>query len=301
MQHDTTLDALGWERRGMLAQQAGRHDEAMSCFERALAQSERAVSWLGMALSQIDLKRSDEAASSLRRAASLAPKSGVISHLLAMLTGQNPGRAPDGYVTWVFNGYAAGFDSHLASLGYRGPEMLAGLAARFCLPDRRHDILDLGCGTGLSGLPFRPYARRLEGIDLAPAMIEQSQRRGIYDCLHQGEIHAVLATLPDASFDLVLAADTLIYIGDIDMLTDAVARILKPGGSFLFTVETGAPGSGFRLTCTGRYSHAEDYIHAIAGDRLTVKDHADGMLRVEAGKFTEGRAWRLARPQQPAI
>src|SRR3546814_2775211 len=111
----------------MLAQQAGRHDEAMSCFERALDQSERAVSWLGMALSQIDLKRPDEAASSLRRAATLAPKSGVISHLLAMLTGQNPGRAPDGYVTWVFNGYAAGFDCHLASLGYRGPEMLAGL------------------------------------------------------------------------------------------------------------------------------------------------------------------------------
>src|SRR3546814_11684789 len=68
----------------------------------------------------------------------------------------------------------------------------------------------------------------------------------------QGEIHAVLAALPDASFDLVLAADTLIYIGDIDALTGAVARILKPGGSFLFTVETGAPGSGFRLTRPGR-------------------------------------------------
>src|SRR3546814_9168583 len=128
--------------------------------------------------------------------------------------------------------------------------MLAALAGCVRLPDRRRDILDLGCGTGLSGLPFRPYARRLEGIDLAPAMIEQSQRRGIYDSLHQGEIHAVLAALPDASFDLVLAADTLIYIGDIDALTGAVARILKPGGSFLFTVETGAPGSGFRLTRT---------------------------------------------------
>ena len=281
----------------MLAQQAGRHDEAMSCFSRALAQSDRAVSWLGMALSQIDLKRLDDAVSSLRRAASLAPKSGVISHLLAMLTGQNPGRAPDGYVTWVFNGYAAGFDNHLASLGYRGPQMLAMLADRFCRPDGTLDILDLGCGTGLSGVPFRPHARHLEGIDLAPAMIEQAHRRGIYDRLHQGEVHAVLARLPDASFDMVLAADTLIYIGDIDLLISAVARILKPGGSFLFTVETGPAGSGFRLTRSGRYSHAPDYIRATAAERLQVADHDDGMIRVEAGLFAEGRAWRLVRPQ----
>ena len=33
-------------------------------------------------------------------------------------------------------------------------------------------IVDLGCGTGLTGAAFKPYAKRLVGIDLSPKMIE---------------------------------------------------------------------------------------------------------------------------------
>jgi predicted TPR repeat methyltransferase len=42
----------------------------------------------------------------------------------------------------------------------------------------RLDILDLGCGTGLSGERFRACARRLDGVDLSPRMIERARRRG---------------------------------------------------------------------------------------------------------------------------
>lgn len=295
MHHNLALSAIIWEQRGVQARDAGHHAEAISCFERALALSDRALSWLGMALSQIDLKQTEPAIGSLRRALSLSPQSGVVRHLLAALSGENTVRAPDGYVTWLFNSYADNFDNHLARLGYRGPDMLHKLAAPIWQPQSQFRILDLGCGTGLSGVPFRAYAHRLDGIDLAAGMIEQAARRGIYDTLTQGEIHAGLDALPTGSYDVLLAADTLIYIGDVSELLRKAARVLNTGGSFLFTVETGKTGSTFTLTRTGRYCHADDYLRTCCGGLFAVKDTLDGMIRVEDGRFIEGRAYRLAR------
>src|SRR3546814_9485717 len=74
--------------------------------------------------------------------------------------------------------------------------MLRDLAARAWQPQAQFRILDLGCGTGLSGVPFRSYASRLDGIDLASGMIENAARRGSYDTLTQGEIHEGLDALP---------------------------------------------------------------------------------------------------------
>ncbi len=295
MQHDIALNAVGWQQRGVQARDAGRHAEAISCFERALALSDGALSWLGMALSQIDLKQTEAALRSLRRALGLAPQSGVVRHLLAALSGENTARAPNGYVAWLFNGYASDFDNHLARLGYRGPEMLHDLASRAWQPAAQFKILDLGCGTGLSGVPFRSYAEQLDGIDLAAGMIAQAERRGIYDSLTLGEIHVALDALPAGRYDILLAADTLIYIGDVAELFRKAARVLGPGGSFLFTVETGKAGSAFTLTRTGRYSHAEDYLRDCSKGLFGMANTRDGMIRVEDGRFIEGRAYRLVK------
>jgi predicted TPR repeat methyltransferase len=51
-------------------------------------------------------------------------------------------------------------------------------------------ILDLGCGTGLVGNAFKDLTAggRLDGIDLAPRMIEVARKRGIYDELILGDL-----------------------------------------------------------------------------------------------------------------
>ena len=295
MEHNASLDALAWEQRGTVARDAGRAAEAEACFEKALVDGERPVALLGLALSQIDQNRPGEAAENLRKAHLLAPQSGIVRHLLNSLDGETTQQAPESFVTWLFNSYANRFDNHLTSLGYQGPEMLRQLAERAGWPaDATRNIIDLGCGTGLSGLPFHPYAATLHGIDLAPRMLDQAHRRGIYSSLHQGEVHAFLKSQPDNSHDTVIAADTLIYIGDLVELFHQTARVLMPGGSFLFTVE--ADKADFSLTKTGRYSHGDDYLHRCASGLLYHADQVDGFLRVEAGKFTAGRAYRFVKP-----
>ena len=66
-------------------------------------------------------------------------------------------------------------------LGYRAPQILRSLAEMLMIGlDGPLDILDLGCGTGLAGEAFKSLARRLDGIDLSPLMIERAKGRGIY-------------------------------------------------------------------------------------------------------------------------
>jgi predicted TPR repeat methyltransferase len=295
MKHERSFDATRYEQRGIHARDAGQHAEAETHFAQAVAHDPgRPLSWLGLALSQIDLKRPDAALQSLRRARELSPQSGVVAHLIDSLSGHTSTRAPDTYVSWLFNTYAEGFDTHLTRLGYQGPAMLHRLAIRAgWTADGSHSILDLGCGTGLGGLPFLSYAAQLDGIDISTGMLDQARRRGIYTDLHHGEAHTVLRGLPSGSRDIVIAADMMIYIGDVAELFRLVAAHLKPGGSFLFTVETGE--QDFTLAPTGRYQHSDDYLQVCADGLFDFADRIEGTIRIEAGRIVPARAYRFTR------
>jgi predicted TPR repeat methyltransferase len=70
-----------------------------------------------------------------------------------------------------------------------------------------------------------------------------------------------LRNRPDASADLVLAADAMIYVDDLlPMLTEA-ARVLTPGSLLAFTTET-HDGESFILGDGLRYAHAAAYVRA---------------------------------------
>ena len=65
------------------------------------------------------------------------------------------------------------------------------------------------------GLALRARVDNLTGLDLAPAMIAKAQERGVYDALIVGDATALLASSPQAAFDLIVAADVLAYMGEV--------------------------------------------------------------------------------------
>ena len=159
---------------------------------------------------------------------------------------------------------------------------------------QRLDILDLGCGTGLAGEVFQDLARRLDGVDLSPLMIERARGRGIYDSLVIQDIETALTTA-SPSYDLILAADTLVYLGDLVALFRGASLRLKKGGFFLFTVER-KPGEGFELGPKRRYRHSEAYLREEAGRAgLEVMGLLDCSPRWEAKSPVEGLAVALQR------
>jgi predicted TPR repeat methyltransferase len=170
-------------------------------------------------------------------------------------------RSDAGYVRHLFDQFSTDYDSRmLGQLSYQAPVILRELAS-FVIPGHTAlAVLDLGCGTGLSGAAFKDRAARLAGVDLSPAMIAAARARGVYDALDVGDIEAGFGS---EEYDLVIAADTLVYLGDLEVTFAKVWAALRSGGTFLFTVEA-KDGDGFELGPKRRWRHSENYLRALA-------------------------------------
>jgi predicted TPR repeat methyltransferase len=204
-------------------------------------------------------------------------------------------RSDPGYVRHLFDQFSADYDSRMiGQLGYAAPQILLDLAA-MVMPGRRDlSILDLGCGTGLAGVAFKPLAARMDGVDLSPAMIEKARARHIYDNLVVADLEAALS-MPGPAYGLILAADTLVYLGDLSRVFEAAHARLHPDGMFLFTVEKAA-GTGFELGPKRRWRHSEALLRQLAGHAgFQVAGFVAATPRHEAGEPVQGFAVALAR------
>ena len=189
------------------------------------------------------------------------PDNVVARHLLSACTGRNvPARAPDDFLTAVFDDMADTFDEKMTKqLSYRGPEIIAELLDGFATPERVLNVLDGGCGTGLCAQALAPYAGHLVGVDLSGAMLAQARLRNLYSELVHEEITTYLLDQSGA-FDLVVMMDSLIYFGELRTLFGLVRQALRPGGAFAFTLETTADAAlehaPYVLGPSGRYAHS---------------------------------------------
>ncbi len=59
---------------------------------------------------------------------------------------------------------------------------------------------------------------------------------------------------PAKRFDLVFAADALIYLGELDAFFSAAARVTPPGALLAFNVET-TDAAPYVLLPSGRFAH----------------------------------------------
>jgi predicted TPR repeat methyltransferase len=241
--------------------------QQLATVQRALAANPRSVDLL-LTLAKLfrHMDRPDDALDAYRRVLAVDPARQDVQHMIAALSGSGaaPARAADAYVAEEFDSFAARYDEVLVGwLDYRGPEIVhrAVMAVLGAAPSPQ-DVIDLGCGTGLAARVFRSMARRLDGVDLSAKMVEKARGRGLYDALAVDEIGRYLARAPQV-YTLAIAADVLIYFGDLTPVFAAVAGALKPRGVFAFTVEAGG-GAPFRLTQSGRYAHDDAYVREAA-------------------------------------
>lgn len=206
-------------------------------------------------------------------------------------------RAAPGYVRHLFDQFSADYDARmLVQLSYRGHAILRELADLVMgSATEPLAVLDLGCGTGLAGQAFRDLARRLDGVDLSPRMLEKARDRGIYDELILADLESALAA-DGPAYDLVIAADTLVYLGDLGAVVAGANRRLRPGGLMLFTVEAGA-GEGFDQGPKRRYRHSEIYLRRLAESHgFEVAGLMTCVPRLEAKAPIEGFAVALRKP-----
>jgi predicted TPR repeat methyltransferase len=278
-----------WCARGAALKKSGRLDDALASYDRALLlRPDYALAAHYRANALRALGRTQDAVAGYRHALELGADAGEIRFALAALgQADAPASAPQAYVKELFDQYAGHFDRHLVDvLGYRTPALLGDLLARHgAAPggeasvgvgvNGRLDVLDLGCGTGLCAAMLRPLARRLAGVDLSSKMLDKARALDLYDQLDCADIGAYLDAQREsgqAAWDLMVAADVLVYFGDLAPLFAQARQALRPGGRFAFSCETladagnGAARSapGYAITASNRYAHARAYVEATA-------------------------------------
>jgi predicted TPR repeat methyltransferase len=114
-------------------------------------------------------------------------------------------------------------------------------------------------------------------------MLKAAETRKIYDELIEGDVMTALSSAQEC-YDLILAGDMLIYVGDLSQFMPAVARRLKPGGLFAFSVES-YEGNGFFLHPSSRFSHSVQYVRDVAAaSNLKELSAASATLRRNYGK-----------------
>jgi predicted TPR repeat methyltransferase len=176
----------------------------------------------------------------------------------AALRGTAAGTSQAAMTMEIFERFAPTYDATLEKLGNRGPEIIERMLGALALPAKRQlTILDAGCGTGLCGPFLRPYAKRLVGVDLSPAMLAKARARKVFHALERCDLGSI-GTYPNGPFDMVICADVLVYFGDLAQVFTNFAAMTRPGGWLLFTVE--AAEAGWHLAPSGRNTHSLAYL-----------------------------------------
>jgi predicted TPR repeat methyltransferase len=223
--------------------------------------------WFTLGDLREQLGQRDAAIAAFRRACAADPEDRHGASLRLMRLGAAAvASMPKAYVQVLFDQYAPRFEASLVGdLGYRGPALLfrAVLSVRAGArkPAFFKRAIDLGCGTGLAATAFAREVDRFIGIDLSPRMIERARATGLYAELEVADMVEGLRGKSDASADLILAADAMVYVADLESVLGEAARVLAPGGLLAFTVET-HPADGVRIGGGLRYAHGEAYVRA---------------------------------------
>jgi SAM-dependent methyltransferase len=113
---------------------------------------------------------------------------------------------------------------------------------------RAEAALDLGCGDGRLTAELR--AGRLTAADVSAVALARAGAR-----LDGAELRELDPDAPlpfaDASFDLVLCAETIEHVRDVQLLVSEARRVLRPGGELALTTPAHGRLTGVAIALRG--------------------------------------------------
>lgn len=288
---------------GVLAMQQGLLDEAIHYYLRTTSEDpDHFDAHNNLAFAYLTLQKNEESLKHFREALRLQPNNESIRHTIHILTGEKHIKtSPLAYVRSLFDSYADHFDQHLTqTLQYQVPQTLYQHLQKIAgKPRAAWDLLDLGCGTGLCGVLFRPYAKTLVGVDISEKMLRIAADKQIYTELVQSDLIPFLREHLNA-YDLMIAGDVLVYYGDLAELMTAVFGSLRDQGLFIFNTEINDKEE-YRMTASGRFAHNKDYLdRLVAANRFTILQYQVILLRTQNQQQVYGHMYVLKKGSKPS-
>jgi len=253
--------AEAWNNLGVALDEQGQVEQALNAYQKAIGiQPDYVSPHLNIGIMLQKLERFKEAETHYRKVLESQPQNEIAQFMLQSIRGGDtpPDAAPVAHVRSIFNQCAQNFEAILVEkLEYKTPEHLFHMVRPYLTENM--EILDLGCGTGLGALLYRPFAKSLTGVDVSEKMLEKAAEKKIYSCLEVFDIMQPWAF--PVKFDLIYSSDVFVYFGDLDQIIKSAAAALAPGGKIAFSVEKLKDNSkNYELYPSGRYAHSQEYI-----------------------------------------
>ncbi|MDY6951951.1 MAG: tetratricopeptide repeat protein [Thermodesulfobacteriota bacterium] len=281
--------AEAWNNLGVLQDESHRVQDASKSYQKAIAlRPDYASAHFNLGVSLQKLRRFTEAEDHYKKVLETKPDDEAAQFMLQSLgTGETPDAAPAEHVRRIFDRCAGTFERILVKeLAYKTPERLFDMVRPYLTEEM--DVLDLGCGTGLGSQLYRPFAKRLTGVDVSSKMLEKAAEKKTYDRLKVFDI------LQDwefsQKFDLIYSSDVFVYFGNLDPIVKSASSYLVCGGIMAFSVERLEDNSmEYRLFPSGRYAHARTYIQdCLRGHGFHLMEEAQADIRRESGNQVKG-------------
>lgn len=214
----------------------------------------------------------------------------ALAFLSDAMHGKHRDAAPGEYITALFNDVALRYDYFLQPSNiYRAPMIAEVLASLPQLAGKTDlSLLDLGCGSGSAGEAFAAVTAVRVGVDLSARMLDKARMRKCYSDLYPLDITEFVMG-SDRSFDILVAADVLPYIGNLEPFFHAARNVMSKESLFSFTLEKDDKVPAFTLNPNGRFAHAASYIRTLIeqqGYDIVVEE--DVLLRFEMGSAVKG-------------
>jgi SAM-dependent methyltransferase len=187
---------------------------------------------------------------------------------------------------------AEGFGADAGRYDRARPTYPADLVDRIIAASPGHDVLDVGCGTGICARLFQAAGCRVLGVDPDPRMAELAR---------QGGTAAEVARFEDwepagRSFDAVIAAQAWHWVDPVAGTAKAAA-VLRPGGRLAVFWNAFDPPKDLREAFAEVFRRAlPDSPSSGFGERPAIDGYRAGCARVadvirQAGTFAEPEEW----------
>ena len=122
-----------------------------------------------------------------------------------------------------YEAWADTYDEEITENNYAQPSRCASALAQFSTIDEIN-VLDIGCGSGLSGLALNDFGfKNIDGCNFSPSMLEKAKSTNVYQKLFLADINEEL-DIEEETYDAVCAVGVLAFA---HVRTEALRQMLR--------------------------------------------------------------------------
>lgn len=172
---------------------------------------------------------------------------------------------------------AAQYDEQVKHYEYHVHDVLFGMCFEFIKTNER--LLDVGIGTGLGSLPFARAGLQVFGFDASAKMLKVCEGKAFARELKIFDLRDTPYPYPQGCFDHVISHGVFHFFGELGKIVKEVARVLRWGGIFAFTVAAESSLKDERTDTTSKgyariptswgvdiFAHSDEYITRVLRD-----------------------------------